>query len=1113
MMQKIRYFVPFCFVLFFILLLGTFKATAQPTAANGASTLYHPRYVNDVNGAVSALYLRNEGANMATAVLNFHPMSDATPIVIETTIPVNGVLALDTPPDHIPAGFAGSVVVFSDQPLSSVVHETGADSSVAAYRGSEGGATTQQFAAILTGEQHQTTLSIMNTGSVETNVTVSFSNSSITYDALIYPGAAASVEIADLLPAGYVGTAVATAAGGEIAGVSLHIDTSTQQKSIIWGSSTAQATHFIPHVFKMADLIASNQRSSILFFVNDTTNSAQVLLDFYMADGTITYSHSLTMLNDDIVDLATLTGLPEGFYSVVVSSDQPIVLQDLTFSHEPQANGVAEYDTASNDNGTVTLPRFLKEEDHYSVVSLQNVGTEETTAVFVYYSEDGVSFPVDETAVTIPPGASATVNMATDAPFGTNAGLRSALVHSSNAPIMARVAEYQPRLGVGCQPVTTTTIEPPPVEQLLVGVPLLFTAVSDGSDSKQYSWTVDGNPADSDTMTLHHTFDTVGEHQVVVTVTNDCGLANAETAVSLTASTIRYVALDGTCGGATPCHSSLQEAIATAQPNEVIKIAGGSYTDFGSRVLYINKPLTLLGSYAPPNWDTADLANAPTIIDAESHDNRDGIMIENQPGQLVTLQHLVVQNSAAGINLRHGQLQLTDSTLQNNFWGIEHCNGKLTALDNVIENNQLVGVYLSGACDVDAHVRDLYLENNVIRRSGTGVFAEGYSVANAVLIQNQITETDEDGILFQKGVREATIEGNTIRNNAKRAMELGVRKFTITNNRIEGNQSRFTVAASSDYDQCSLFANNEIVNNVARGTAVSLSSNNECPLAFHNNRIVGNHIPEPYGSYHAVVTIQGRVQGANNIIGNNTLAEQAVFVGNASTVEADHWTIANSGDIGILAESATVSFSNGIMSGQTTAAFVGAGITANHTLFHNQGATCINGAICSNTLNGDPDFVDTTSGNFHIQRGSAAFNQANSQLESDIDGDERPFCGGSDLGADEYVGGLSLAGLRLANAEQNGDMLTVSLSWPALTAVSHIELRYAPTRIDDSNWNDAAVLAAGLDGTATSYTGTVSASETPLFFALKYADDCGESAVSHNVSWPTFNVYLPIIRR
>jgi len=83
-----------------------------------------------------------------------------------------------------------------------------------------------------------------------------------------------------------------------------------------------------------------------------------------------------------------------------------------------------------------------------------------------------------------------------------------------------------------------------------------------------------------------------------------------------------YVAPGGDCNGATPCYSSVQDAVdAVDDPGDVVKVATGIYTGVQVRagipqVVYITKTVTVRGGYTTADWTNADPLVNPTTLDA-----------------------------------------------------------------------------------------------------------------------------------------------------------------------------------------------------------------------------------------------------------------------------------------------------------------------------------------------------------------------------------------------------------------------------------------------------------------------------------------------------------------
>lgn len=92
---------------------------------------------------------------------------------------------------------------------------------------------------------------------------------------------------------------------------------------------------------------------------------------------------------------------------------------------------------------------------------------------------------------------------------------------------------------------------------------------------------------------------------------------------------IHHVAPGGSCGGPSPCYSTIQAAVDAAGSGDEIRVAGGVHTDLHVRprldvtatgwvtqVVYVNKTIAIRGGYATTNWSTPDPSNNLTTVDA-----------------------------------------------------------------------------------------------------------------------------------------------------------------------------------------------------------------------------------------------------------------------------------------------------------------------------------------------------------------------------------------------------------------------------------------------------------------------------------------------------------------
>jgi hypothetical protein len=68
--------------------------------------------------------------------------------------------------------------------------------------------------------------------------------------------------------------------------------------------------------------------------------------------------------------------------------------------------------------------------------------------------------------------------------------------------------------------------------------------------------------------------------------------------------------------------------------------------------------------------------------------------------------------------------------------------------------------------------------------------------------------------------------------------------------------------------------------------------------------------------------------------------------------------------------------------------------------------------------------------------------------------------------------------------------------------------------VNDANWEAAAVITDTLPGGQSTFTALLPYSSGTIYIALRSQNADGDrSAVSNNVFWPHFDVFLPLIRR
>ncbi|MBN1484349.1 MAG: hypothetical protein JXA37_06465 [Chloroflexia bacterium] len=252
----------------------------------------------------------------------------------------------------------------------------------------------------------------------------------------------------------------------------------------------------------------------------------------------------------------------------------------------------------------------------------------------------------------------------------------------------------------------------------------------------------------------------------------------------------------------------IQQAVNAAAPGDIIKVAGGVYSDVHSyaghsQVVYISRSLSLRGGYVPPFSEPPDPAAHPTILDA------------NGRGRVLYISG-EIQASVYGLHLQGGQAGRPGASPASPGGGvhivsattaISHCylisnsadyggglymhNGHLDMVDNVIQDNQAQhnggGLYL-----VDSQA---WLQDNQIRqqqaRYGGGLYLSGGAITmSSNLLQSNQASYLGGGVYQYGGI--IHLEGNqAISNSAGTGggMYIAGQFARLESNRIQHNQA------------------------------------------------------------------------------------------------------------------------------------------------------------------------------------------------------------------------------------------------------------------------------------------------------------------------------------
>jgi len=123
--------------------------------------------------------------------------------------------------------------------------------------------------------------------------------------------------------------------------------------------------------------------------------------------------------------------------------------------------------------------------------------------------------------------------------------------------------------------------------------------------------------------------------------------ANPETISALPLST-HYVTTDGNCGSASPCYSSIQDAIDAASSDDEIRVAAGDYTQITTvgilkQVAYITKSLTIKGGYTSTDWENQDPISNVVNLNAQTQ------------GRVVYIQGPDISVDLNGLTMSYGK--------------------------------------------------------------------------------------------------------------------------------------------------------------------------------------------------------------------------------------------------------------------------------------------------------------------------------------------------------------------------------------------------------------------------------------------------------------------------
>jgi parallel beta-helix repeat protein len=302
-------------------------------------------------------------------------------------------------------------------------------------------------------------------------------------------------------------------------------------------------------------------------------------------------------------------------------------------------------------------------------------------------------------------------------------------------------------------------------------------------------------------------------------------------------------------------------------------------------------------------------------------------------------------------------------------------------------------------------------------------------------------------------------------------------------------------------DHCSVHHNSGWGVNIYSSSYPDVSANNN---VVSSNAIYDNHGTNHYANGICLSSGSGNL-AYDNLVWGNDHGIQVAYNGVSNTKVYNNVIYANDGQGISLIESTNA-------------------VIRNNIVYQNGGPAIIEfrdvyGTIQDhNLVDVDPQFVDASAHDFHLQSTSPAIDAGItlSEVAEDFDGVSRPRGTGYDIGAYESPFTTRVTDLRVVAAIVDTPTLTITLRWTAPVAAVTYTLRSSNTLLIAANWSHASIVTvfftASEPGSGEWLTTPVDYAGGTLYLALKFQNGEGIwSDLSNNAFWPHLDVYLPLI--
>jgi len=388
-----------------------------------------------------------------------------------------------------------------------------------------------------------------------------------------------------------------------------------------------------------------------------------------------------------------------------------------------------------------------------------------------------------------------------------------------------------------------------------------------------------------------------------------------------------------------------------------------------------NRALTLTNVDVLSNTATGDgggmyVSGDLTLVNGLFHNNRS---TGGAGGALYSFGETIVSGA-----------QFVSNTSQNNG-GAVLALVAVTTTDVVFRDNQCLAISCDGGALFafsQATLVDTQFVGNTAQDHGGGTRAPGtLRVVNGLFQENRSVFSTGGGLYAQFT---AEISGTRFVSNTARGRGGGMfalAAVTVTNSLFQGNQSTL---------------------NEGGGLAATGS------IVLSGTHFVRNRATRGGGLLHTL--FDGRI--VNGLFAGNVASSTlgaAMLLESPGSVNVIHATIADpvvAGGSAIEVLTGTVSITNTVIASHTVGISNTNGmVTQDYNLFFGNGSN-IQGVVAggTNSVTGDPRFVDPSSDDYHLGPGSAAIDAGtDAGVTTDFDGEERPQFAGFDIGFDEFT--------------------------------------------------------------------------------------------------------------